>query len=275
MPLKYVILPVFWFQFNNFELNLMVMKTLKKIIFLLLLAASFNGSGQDDIVIDPMLIRLKGKIVSAGDSTAIPYANIVNNRTHSGTITNAEGFFSLEMLNVDSLLVSSVGYQKTVLKVPYNYNGANVLVFMLKPVNYNLGEVQVKGERRKIDLGLGTGKPTDLPPELRGDAYNEKPHVLAALFSPVSFWQYHLSKREKEKREARKAIALEKNWEMHSKNYNKDMVVFLTGMTEAQADSFMVWFNFQDVLPYTSSEYQVRASILEYFEIYKKEGRLE
>ncbi len=45
----------------------------------------------------------------------------------------------------------------------------------------------------------------------------------------------------------------------------------LTGMNEADADSFMVWFNAQDVLPYTSTEYQVRAAIIEYFHYYKIE----
>lgn len=251
------------------------MKILRQFIILFLLTIVYQGYSQNDIVIDPMLIRLQAKIISAGDSIGIPYANIINNRTHTGTTTNAAGFFTLEMLNIDSLVVSSVGYQKTIIKVPYNYNGSNVLVFVLRPVNYNIGEVQVQGERPKFDLGIETGKPTDIPAELRGDAFNEAPPVLAALFTPISFWQYYLSKREKQKREVRKAIALEENWEMHSKNYNKDMVRHLTGMTEPQADSFMVWFNIQDVLPYTSTEYEVRASILEYFEIFKLEGRLK
>lgn len=251
------------------------MKRLKTILFIALVFFSGLVFGQDDDLVDPMLIRLQAKIISAGDSSAVPYANIVNNRTHSGTITNAEGFFSLEMLNIDSLQISSVGFEKAVFKVPYNYSGNKILVFILKPMNYNLGEVQVQGERQKIDLGLGTGKPTDISPELRGDAFNENPPVIAALFNPISFWQYYLSKREKQKREVRKAMVLEKNWEMHSQNYNKDMVIFLTGMTEPQADTFMVWFNSLDILPYTSSEYQVRASILQYFEIYKEEGRLK
>ena len=98
-------------------------------------------------------------------------------------------------------------------------------------------------------LGLGTGKPVDIAPELRGDAFNESPPVLAAFFNPISYWQYYLSKREKRKREVRKAILLEKNWEMHSQNYNKEMVMKLTGMNEPDADTFMVWFNAQDVLP--------------------------
>ncbi len=251
------------------------MKIIRQFIIFFLLTLVFHSYGQNDIVIDPMLIRLKARIISAGDSLGIPYANIINNRTHTGTTTNAEGYFSLEMLNIDSLVISSVGYQKTIIKVPYNYNGINMLVFVLRPVNYNIGEVQVEGERPKFDLGIETGKPSDIPAELRGDAFDEAPPVLAALFNPLSFWQYHLSRRERQKREVREAIALEKNWEMHSKNYNKDMVRYLTGMTEPQADSFMVWFNIQDVLPYTSTEYEVRASILEYFEIYKMEGRLK
>ena len=252
------------------------MVKLKYIILFLPFLFTLHALAQDEPpLIDPMLVRLQAKIISAGDSSAVPFANIVNNRTHSGTITNAQGFFTMEMLNIDTLIVSSVGFQKSVIKVPYNYSGQNVLTFIMKPVNYSLGEVKVKGDKPTFDLGLGTGKPTDIAPELRGDAYNEKPPVLAALFNPISYWQYYLSRREKQKRKVREAMALEKHWEMHSKNYNKDMVMKLTGLNEMEADTFMVWFNSLNVLPYTSTEYQVRESIIQYFQIYRKEKQLE
>jgi len=245
---------------------------LKYVIPFLLIFFSLPAFAQDEApLVDPMLIQLKAKIISAGDSSAVPYANIINNRTHSGTITNSQGFFTLEMLNIDTLVVSSVGFQKSIIKIPYNYSGQNTLTFIMKPVNYSLGEVKVKGDKPTVDLGLGTGKPTDIPQELRGDAYNEKPPVLAAFFNPISYWQYYLSRREKQKRKVRESIALEKNWQMHSKNYNKEMVMKLTGLNEMDADSFMVWFNGLDVLPYTSTEYQVRESIIQYFQIYKQE----
>ncbi len=242
---------------------------LKYYIFFLLLVLSLPGMGQEEI--DPMLIRLQARIISAADSSAVPYANIINNRTHSGTITNNNGFFTIEMLNVDSLVVSSVGYQKNVLKIPRGYSGQEVLVFLMMPVTYGLGEIKVQGDKPTVDLGFETGQPTDIPVELRGDAFNEAPPVLAAIFNPVSFLRYYLSHSEKEKREVRQAMALGKNWEMHSKNYNKEMVKKLTGLNDMQADTFMVWFNGQNVLPYTSSEYQVRAAIIEYFELYKLE----
>lgn len=230
---------------------------------------------EDPDLVDPMLIRLQARIISALDSSAVPYANILNNRTHSGTITNADGFFSLEMLNIDSLIVSSVGFQKSVIKVPYNYTGYNILEFVILPANYAIGQVDVEGNKPKVDLGFETGKPVDIAPELRGDAFNEAPPIIAAFFNPISYWQYYLSKREKQKREVRKAVALERNWEMHSKNYNKEKVMMLTGLNEMQADTFMVWFNSQEVLPYTTTEYQVRVSIIEYFRYYQIEKAME
>ena len=238
----------------------------------LIVATALTGLAQNDApLVDPILIRLKARIISDEDSSGVPYANIVNNRTHSGTITNADGYFTLDMLNIDSLVVSSVGFEKKVLKVPYNYNGQEVLTYVMNPRNYPVGEVEVRGESPGMDLGVGTGKPVNIDPELRGDAFNEKPPVIAALFNPISFWQYYLSNREKQKRDVRKAMLLEKNWEMHSKHYNKEVVMKLTGLNEAKADLFMVWFNSQDVLPYTATEYEVRASITYYFEQYKKE----
>ena len=60
----------------------------------------------------------------------------------------------MEMLNIDTLEVSSVGYSKYILKVPYNYNSQEILVFKMLPVNYALREVNVQGEKPKVNLGL-------------------------------------------------------------------------------------------------------------------------
>lgn len=249
-----------------------MMKEIKTTILAFLLLVSLPAFSQDELpIVDPMLIRLQARLVSAADSTPVSYATVLNNRTHSGTTTNVNGYFTLEMLNIDSLIVSSVGYEKSVIKIPYNYAGQTTLLFRMLPVAYAVGQVDVQGEKPGFDLGISTGKPTDIAPQLRGDAFNDSPPILAAFFNPVSYWQYYLSKKEQRKREVRKAIALEKNWEMHSQNYNKEKVMMLTGLKELQADTFMIWFNSQEVLPYLSSEYQVRASIIEYFHYWQLE----
>ncbi|MBW6535774.1 MAG: carboxypeptidase-like regulatory domain-containing protein [Mariniphaga sp.] len=242
-------------------------------LILLLFAWHTSLAQTDPLLVDPILVRLKGRIINAADSSGIPYANIVNNRYRGGSITNNDGYFTLDVLNIDSLIVTSVGYEKKVIYIPHNYMGIEVITFTLNPVSYAVGEVEIKGERPSLDLGLGTGKPVEIPIELRGDAYNEKPPIISALFNPISYWQYHLSRREREKRDVREAMALTQNWEMHSQNYNKEMVMMLTGTSEAEADSFMVWFNAQNVLPYTSTEYEVRASIIYYYEMYLEQKK--
>ena len=137
----------------------------KRYILLFILTVSiYTGWTQDDII-DPVLIRIHAKMVSAADSSPVPYANIINNRTHSGTLTNADGYFTLEMLNIDSL------------------------VFKMLPLNYAIPEVQVQGNKPKVDLGLGTGKPVDIDPKLRGNAFNETPPILAAFFNPISSYE--------------------------------------------------------------------------------------
>lgn len=245
------------------------MRRNKIILFSIFILIGFPGFAQlDSGEVDPMLIKFRAQIISAADSSAVPYANVLNKRNHSGTITNIEGFFFLEMLNIDSLEITSVGYEKAILKVPRNYSEYDVFIFKMKPINYAVGEVEVKGEKQHVDLGLETGKPINLDPKLRGDAFNEAPPLLAAFFNPISYWQYYLSKKEKRKRKVRDAMALEKNWEMLSKNYNKEKVMMLTGLNDMEADTFMIWFNAQNVLPYTSTEYQIRASIIEYYHYY-------
>lgn len=260
----------FYIFLKNYKIHRMRIVAVIGILFFVF--ASFLSRAQDDSdLIDPILIKLQAKIISASDSLPVPYANILNNRTHSGTTTNADGFFSIEMLNIDSLIVTSIGFERSTLKVPANYTGYNTLTFVMLPSNYALREVRVEGEKPKVDLGFETGSVSNVPVELRGDAFNEAPPVLAAFFNPISYWQYYLSKKEKRKREVRKEMVVQKNWEMHSQNYNKEKVMMLTGMDELEADSFMIWFNSQDVLPYLSSEYQVRATIIEFYHYYKIE----
>ena len=102
----------------------------KYLLLLLIVLMSFSVWAQDEnYPVDPMLIELKAKILSSSDSSAVPYANIINHRTHSGTITNGEGIFTLEMLNIDSLEVTSVGYKTFILKVPSYYTRYGMLTF--------------------------------------------------------------------------------------------------------------------------------------------------
>jgi len=223
--------------------------------------------------IDPMPIRLKAQVLSLGDEMPVPNAFIVNLRTHSAITTDELGRFTMEMLNVDSLSVSSLGFSKITARIPANYNELNVLIIYAKPIRFALPDVNVTGQQKKVNMdGLTPAKKVDIAPELRGDAFNEKPPVIAALLAPASFLQYYLSKSEREKRETRQAIVSDKDWEIISQYYNKELVMQLTGMNNAQADFFMIYINSKGLLYQMTNEYDARNIIKEQYKIYKEEG---
>ncbi len=246
------------------------------IIFLFLIFFSFHFQlfAQEELEeIDPMPIKLKGQVLNLDDEMPVPFAFVVNFRTHSGVSTDELGRFTMDMLNIDSLSISALGFSKTTVRIPVNYNEMNVLLLFAKPIRFALPEVKVQGEQQKVNMdGVPIGKKIDIDPQLRGDAYNKKPPVLAAVFNPVSFLQYYTSKREREKRETRKAIITEKKWEFLSQFYNKALVMELTGLNDFQADTFMIYFNSKGVLGQISTEYDVRNAIKEQYKIYREEG---
>lgn len=248
------------------------MKNRKLVLLLVLFIGAFQMMAQED-EIDPMPIKLKGQVLSLDDEMPVPFAFVLNYRTHTGVTTNEQGLFTIDMLNIDSLEISSLGFTKATVHVPANYNEMNVQIYYAKPIRFALPDVNVQGEKAKVNMdGVPMGKKLDLDPQLRGDAYNKKPPVLAAIFNPVSFLQYYTSKREREKRETRAAIITEKKWEFLSQYYNKELVMELTGLNDYQADTFMIYFNSKEIFNQLTTEYEVRNAIKEIYKLYRQEG---
>ncbi|WP_299583256.1 carboxypeptidase-like regulatory domain-containing protein [uncultured Sunxiuqinia sp.] len=246
----------------------------KLIILLPFLLSLFavRGTAQDLADIDPILIQLKGQVLNRDDGLPVPYVHVVNLRTHGGTTTNSEGKFVMDMLNIDSLAISAMGFMKEYVQVPPKHHPDSLFVIWVRPLRFAIGEVEVKGKSNKVNMeGISTGKPVDIDPELRGDAFNTKPPWYAAVFSPASFIQYHVSRKEKQKRQVRSAIVSEKRWEYLSQYYSKEIVMELTGLDEAEADSFMIYFNSKGILNEVNNNYQVREAILNQYELYKQE----
>ena len=227
------------------------------------------------VLIDPILVQLDGKLVNQNDGTPVPYAHIVNLRDHSGTTAGEDGSFSIEMLNIDSLAVSAIGYKRKYIHISTDYyKNNNLVIFRLEPVRYAIGEVTVKDEAPKFNLyGLPTGKPDSISPELRGDDFNEKPKWYNAVFNPLSFMHYHLSKKEKEKRDVRDEIISQKSWKRISVYYNRDTLMKITGIKEQEVDSFMIYFNAKSPLNNQSTEFDVLDAILVEFRNYKEDKK--
>jgi hypothetical protein len=240
----------------------------KTIIFFMFFLGFIQIKAQ---VIDLYVANIKGVITSAENGEPIPFAHVINPREHAGTTSNADGFFSINMLTEDTLTIRSMGYveYKFTLK---EFTPKEQYEIVMKPLSYELNEISVNGNQSmRKQLGLPDAETLDIPIELRGNDYNKKPPLIAAFLSPISFLNYHLSDKEKEKRETLKAIKNNEEWLQFSTYFNLDNIKRLTGLDNEEADNFMVYCNMNNRLPFFASQLEIEFQIMDLYFKYKKE----
>ncbi|MFA9390754.1 MAG: carboxypeptidase-like regulatory domain-containing protein [Prolixibacteraceae bacterium] len=220
---------------------------------------------------DLYVVNIRGIVTSAEDGTPISYAHIINPRVHGGTTTNADGMFAIRMLTEDTLIIRSLGFVDQKLMIT-EFPPRNLYQIAMSPVRFLLDEVTVNEDLHMRErLGLPNPDPLNIPTELRGDAFNEKPPWFAAFLSPISFLQYHTSKKEKEKREVRRIIQNNQEWLTFSRFFNLDNIERLTGLHDTDADNFMMYCNLHNQLPYFASQLEIEFQIMDLYFKYKKE----
>jgi hypothetical protein len=248
-----------------------IMQHRKTILFIILLAGSYMLKAQD---IDLYVVNIKGKVTSEYNGEPIPYARIINPREHGGTTSDNEGNFSINMLTDDTLVIRSIGYIE--YKFTLNeFPPEERYVIGMQPTRYLLDEIKVTGDlSMRKQLGLPDAETLDIPIELRGNDFNKKPPLLAAFFTPISFLNYHLNDKEKEKRETLKAIKNDNEWFQFSTYFNLENIKRLTGFEGEEADKFMIYCNMNNRLPYFASEMEIEFQFMDLYFKYKKEKEL-
>lgn len=239
-------------------------------LFLIILFGllSFAREAHSQEKLDLYLVFVKGRVFDTSTGEPIQYAHVINPRVKGGTTTNANGIFSIEILTEDTLIIRALGY------VDYEFfiQGSKIKEMYeieMNPVRYLLKEVTVEGHKMN-DFGLPKAKPLDIPIELRGNAFNEKPPIWAAFFNPISFAQYYLSPKEKGKREMLTIIKDGKEWETFANYHNLTTVQKITGLTGEEADMFMIYCNINNRLPYNASQLEIEFQIRDLYFKYQK-----
>lgn len=200
----------------------------------------------------------------------IPYVNVINQRVRGGTMTDKEGKFTLQADPTDTITFRSIGYIDKKVPVSEMVANENSTVTMA-PVRYQLEGVEITGQSQKVNMSglLDHAKNmSKIPVELRGE-FATKPKVLTAIFHPTSFLYYKYNKEEKSKRNTLMAIRTEREWQLFSLVYNKEIAERLTGLQGDELDNFMVYFNAYSNLLFSATTYEVEKRVREVFAEYK------
>ncbi len=137
--------------------NSISQRVLRRLFLLVLMAGvGISAASAQNVV--------TGKVTSKDDGIAMPGVNIILKGTQTGTTTNANGTYSIEVTGANPVLVFSfVGYNQEDVPV----NGRSTLDFVITPSAENLKEVVVTAlgisrEKKSLAYSVAEVKGEDL-----------------------------------------------------------------------------------------------------------------
>jgi len=244
--------------------------TFKKWLFLAVLTCGISLSGYSQVYFPEDMVKVAAQVRDDLTGLVIPYVNVINQRVRGGTMTDKEGKFTLQADPTDTITFRSIGYIDK--KVPVSeIVGHEEATVTMAPVRYQLEGVEITGQSQKVNMSglLDHAKNmSKIPVELRGE-FATKPKLLTAIFHPTSFLYYKYNKEEKSKRNTLMAIRTEREWQLFSLVYNKEIAERLTGLEGDELDNFMVYFNAYSNLLFSATTYEVEKRVKEVFAEYK------
>ncbi len=255
----------------------MAKRNIRIAAIILIISLVFNSLGYCQLFFPEDMINVKGQVIDELTKEAVGYVQVLNMRIRGGTMTDANGNFSVQADPMDTLTFKSLNYKDK--KVPVNtiiHTENGVAKISLSPTRILLGQVEVESSGPKVNMnGIKIGKSVSVPVELRSDYFASKPKTFTALTKPLSFVSYYLSKDEKEKRATLTAIHSEKDWQILSLVYNKDVIQKVSGFEGDALEDFMLYCNAFNGLPINASTYDVekriRELLIEYIDKKSKE----
>lgn len=123
---------------------------MKKYILLLFLLVSLKSIAQQR--------TLSGVVTISEDGSALPGVNVSIRHTKQGTITDADGRFSLNLVKGTTLVFSFIGFTAKEVAI----GSSNEYKVVLEPSTHTLGEVQVVGSRNANRTKLDSPVPVDV-----------------------------------------------------------------------------------------------------------------
>ncbi len=243
----------------------MAAKHFRMLTLIFIISTGFTERAYCQLYFPEDMVSIKGQLIDQVTKEGVGYASVLNLRIRGGTMSDALGSFSIQADPFDTLTFKSLGYKEKRVPVSEIIASGNALTkIMLAPIRILVEQVDIQGAAPKVNMsGIPVGKSVNVPVELRSDYFASKPTVLTAIFRPFSFISYHLSKSEKEKRTTLAVIRSERDFQMLSLVYNKDIVSRISGLSGDALEDFMLFCNAFNGLPVNANSYDVEKRIRE------------
>jgi hypothetical protein len=226
-------------------------------------------------------ILLSVRIVDCADGRHIPYAELFNETSRTGTLADSCGLVNLYAQPGDTLVMQSIGYLGKVWIVTTDY-GNDIDTFYICPQAYELGEVNldfplsydqlrhdfliIEPDRGLVIEGLPEAKVQDIPVLMDTNIIYSTGF---AIFHPLSYLYYKYNKEERSKREVFYLKRREREQLIIDKKYNRQLIENITGLKGDEITDFIVFCNFSHEFLYKASELEITETIDRKFREYQ------
>ena len=233
-------------------------------------------NAQNDI-----FFQIKGTVIDCKLHRSVSFAHIINETSGFATATDTHGLFTIIGKIDDILKISEVGFKSKFLLISENFKIEIQKICLLEDTIV-LQEVTVlpfksysefKNKLLSLKIedntysipGVTLKNPTTIH-NLENENYIKS--LGFALSSPISYFYYNFSKREKS---IRKYHKLENDkWNQYAivQKYNPKIVEKITGLKNNETIMFIAWCNLSKEYLLNATDYEIANKIKEKYKIY-------
>lgn len=246
-------------------------------------------------ILEAQFVKIADRVIIAGyvfeESTglALPYVNVYVKKTRSGTITDTTGYFLITASMGDTIVFSSLGFDKKYVFVNEDAaDNTKPLIVFLDVKIYELQSVEIIALKRykQLEYEITTMKlpendytyairnfplrPSDIDFYTRSSTPTSG---LGIVFSPITALYDMFSKEGKEKQ---KLIELQQKDYLNSiidKKISTALVMQITGLTQEECNIFLNWCNFSPEFLLKLTEYDMISVIVYKYKQYQSQKR--
>jgi len=259
---------------------------LKKILFIAFICFTIKSFAQEPVKSDTIKINsanpvnLKGQIIDNDNKEPLAGANLFNLNTVIGSISNDEGFFSIETQANDTIYISYIGYQSIKLKITNDLLKGNELVIELHQKTEQLNEVVVKSHKLIGVLEIDAKNvPVDKYSRIHINGINQTYEVgrqrqnfsspVDAVFQPIDFVYNKLGKNPKQLNKIKKLRDDDALRGMLEDKFNRELMMEYLDMDAQELNDLLNECNYSDYFIRQASDLQLIEAILLCYENYK------
>lgn len=211
-------------------------------------------------------ISIKGMVTEPDSITPMPFVYVINSQTGLGQMSDANGKFTIQAFEKDSIIFSYIGYtrlkisaQKLANKSIYKENKV-----VMNQLAYNLNQVVVS------DFKLKPYERDYMKRVIQGS----KTSVINAMESPISALYMQFSQKGKEQRKLAKIFEDIFVKEAVAKKFNPEILRRLTGDDKINFEKFRTYcFYISDEYIMSHDGYDLYRRVMECYHRWKEEGR--